>query len=465
GSQILVVEAQSLPAKGPFWSLPVLGGPPRRLGDLVGQDAIWSPDDKWLAYSNGGDLFIAKADGTDPHKIATKAGGSIQRLTWSPDGTHLRFTDEDFSVSISSLWEVAADGSDMHPLLPGWHNAPHECCGRWTADGKFFVFQASGQIWALPQSGSLFHRPAKPIQLTFSPMGLSDPVPSKDGKKLFVVGATTRGELVRFDSKSGQFVPFLGGISAEYVSLSHDGQSLAYVSFPEGTLWRSKSDGSERQQLTYSSQYVLLPRWSPDDKEILFESPTRKPSRIYAVSSQGGSTRELMPNDLHSQGDPNWSPDGKKIVFAGDAADAASAIQIIDLATEQVSTLPGSQGMFSPRWSPDGRRIAAMSSDSRRLMLFDVQTQKWTEIVTGTFGWPNWSKDGTWLFAVSREANGDFVVKIRMRDHKTERVTDIKNFALTGYYGYSLALAPDDSPLLLKDAGTYDVYSLDWQSQ
>ena len=98
-------------------------------------------------------------------------------------------------------------------------------------------------------------------------MPLSSPVHSTDGKKLFVVGRTFRGELTRYDLKSGRFEPYLGGISAEYVAFSKDGQWVAYVSFPEGTLWRSKADGSERLQLTYPPMYALMPRWSPDGKD------------------------------------------------------------------------------------------------------------------------------------------------------------------------------------------------------
>lgn len=50
GSELLVIDAQGVPAKGPLWGVPILGGSPRRLGDLVASDAKWSPDGKWLAY-------------------------------------------------------------------------------------------------------------------------------------------------------------------------------------------------------------------------------------------------------------------------------------------------------------------------------------------------------------------------------------------------------------------------------
>ena len=295
-------------------------------------------------------------------------------------------------------------------------------------------------------------------------MALWSPIPSKDGKKLFVVGATTRGQLMRYDLKSHEFVPFLGGISAEFAAFSEDGQWVPYVSYPDGALWRSKADGSDPLQLTYSSDYAYNPRWSSDGKEILFyETPAGKPSRIYEVSVDGGSPRQLLPDNPDMQQDPNWSPDGSKIVFAGQAHDPASAVHILDLKTGKVSTLPGSQGLFSPRWSFDGRYIPALSGDQKVLSMFDLQTQKWIQLVTGTISWLNWSKDVKYLIVYNGSATTNAVLlKVRLSDHKVEQITDLKTFASTGHYGFSLTVAPDDSPLLLRDAGTHDVYSLDW---
>lgn len=459
GSELLVVDAHGIPPMGPLWSIPILGGSPRRLGDLAGNGGDWSPDGKWLAYSDASNIYLANADGSETHKlVALNNTDVVMYLMWSPDGAYLRFTEANFSTGARTIWQVSANGTNLHRLFPG-------CCGRWTADGKYFVFVLRNQIWAVPRRGSWPRPEPKPIQLTSSPMALSDPVPSKDGKKLFVMGATTRGQLMRYDLKSGRFVSFLGGISAEYVAFSKDGQSVAYVSYPEGTLWRSKADGSDPLQLTYAD-YAFMPRWSPDGKEILFwESPVGKPSRIYEVSADGGTPRQLLPDDPSPQQDPNWSPDGSKIVFAGNSNDSASAVRILDLKTGKVSTLPGSQGMFSPRWSPDGRYIPALSRDSKTLSMFDLQTQKWVQLATAvTIGWLNWSKDGASLLFLGRlETTGETVLKVRLSDRKVEQIVDLKNFVATGRYGSSLAVAPDDSPLLLRDAGTYDVYSLDWQ--
>ncbi len=468
GSEILAVDGQGAPPKGPLWSLPVLGGSPRRLGNLTAETAAWSPDGKKLAYTNLGDLFLANSDGSDSRKL-TSVQGDILNLTWSPDSSHLRFDSSGSAGTATQQLEreISVDGTNLHALLQGEHNLPDACCGKWTADEKYFVFQSSGQIWALPRKGTLFHSEPQPVQLTSSPLSLSSPLPSKDGRKLFVIGQNFRGELTRYDAKSGQLAPFLGGISAEYVAFSKDGQWVTYVSYREGTLWRSKLDGSERMQLTYPPMYPVLPRWSPDGKKIIFfqfSVSADKPARMYEVSPDGGSPQELLPNDHSQQLDPNWSPDGTKIIFAGESNDPSSAIHILDVPTRQVSDLPGSKGLYSPRWSPDGRYVSAFSADSKTLLLFDMQTQKWTELANGSLSWLNWSHDSQYVYVLDFRGK-DAVVRIRISDHQPEQVVDLRNFNTVGRYGGWLALTPDDSPLILHDTGTQDVYSVDWQAQ
>jgi len=407
--------------------------------------------------------LLAKGDGSEPHKLFS-AADLIYDPAWSPDGTTIRFRVGGAFAAQGSLWQVSVDGMNAHPLLLGWHIPPNECCGRWTSDGKYFVFQSKGNIWVRTEKGSLFGKAgSQPVQLTSGPMTFSTPLPSKDGKKLFVVGALAHGELTRYDVKSAAFIPFLSGISADSVSFSKDGQWVAYVSFPEGTLWRSKSDGSQRIQLSYPPLTAVLPSWSPDGRQIVFYAfSSGQKAKMYTVSAEGGSPREMMPENSPAQWDAAWSPDGTKIVFGGTASDPDSTIQILDVRTHQVSTLPDSKDLFSPRWSPDGRYLVAMPSNSRSLMLFDFSSQKWEEISKMSMGFPNWSKNGEYIYFLHEEDQPS-VMRIRIRDRKIERVADLKNFQQTGYWGIWLGMAPDDSPLLLRDTGTQEIYALDWQ--
>jgi eukaryotic-like serine/threonine-protein kinase len=462
GSSLLVSDEPGTAFDGPLWALSVLGGLPRRLADAVGHAGAWSPDGQELVFAKGNDLLLAKSDGTNAHKLVTLAGWPSSPQ-WSPGGNSLRLTIRDPSTNATSLWQVSANGQNPHPLLPDWHDEPSECCGSWVPGSRHFIFSSQGRIWELQEQRHLFQKTTfEPVELTTGPLSLFSPLPSKDGKKLYVVGRTPRGELVRYDAKSGQFLPFLAGISAEHVSFSEDGQWVAFVMFPQGTLWRSKLDGSERLQLTYPPLYVSLPRWSPDGKQIAFFSTTPgKPSKIFLVSPEGGAVQELLPDDQGAEADPSWSPDGTSLAFGGLYRSAVTGVRILDLKTNQVTTVPSSQQLFSPRWSPDGRYITAISSDSQTLLVYDRSKQTWSQLFhERNISFPNWSKDSEYIYFLSWPEN-PALFRIRLSDHSRERIADLKNFRPTGYWDDWMGMDPGDSPLLLRDTGLQDVYALD----
>ncbi len=466
GANLLVADEVGQTAfRGPLWEVPVLGGSPRRLGQAVAQAAAWSPDGQRIIYADGHDLFLAKSDGSDPRKLVT-APDQAYYPVWSPDGTEIRFNGGAVGAvsPTGRLYQVEVDGTNLHPLIPDWRTPPEECCGQWTPDGRYFVFQSRGNIWARAEKGNFLGKAnSQPVQLTSGPMSFSSPLPSKDGKKLFVVGALGRGELSRYDSRTAEFIPFLSGISADSVSFSKDGQWVAYVTFPEGALWRSKSDGSERIQLTYPPLTPVGPKWSPDGQQIAFFAFSGPKPKLYIVSNQGGVPRELLPEDNQEEWDPTWAPDGTRIAFANGSTAANSSILILNVKTSQISMLPDSKGYFSPRWSPDGRYLIGLPFASHSLELFDFATQKWEEISKLSLGFPNWSSNSDYVYFLHAE-NDPSVMRIRIRDRKVERIADLKNFRQTGYFNFWLGLAPDDSPLLLRDIGTKEIYALDWQA-
>jgi len=474
GSSFLIIEGTGFPATGPMWSLPVLGGSPRRLGDATGHVATWSADGERLAYARDRDVFLADGDGSNARKIATMKN-IVSGLAISPNDSDVEVETEEISQSGTSvvagertIWTVSIKESNPRPLIANWSNNTNECCGKWTTDGKYFVFQSGGQIWALRNRKGLFRGKPRPVQLTSSPMQLQSPLPSKDGKRLFVVGMTFRGELTSFDPKVGKPSLFLGGISADWMEASRDGKQVVYVSYPQGDLWKSNLDGTDRVQLTFGPIKPVLPRWSPNGETILFfdfPGGQSHPGRMYMMPAAGGAPRELLPSDPQNEQDPTWSSDGKRIAFGNDANDANAidgpAIRILDVQSGQISLVPGSEKMFSPRWSPDGRYLAAMTTDSTRLMLFDFQTQMWKEIGKGTMSWINWSRDSQYLYLKDLTDSGA-VERIRIADRKVEKMVDLKDFVFTGLGGGSVSVAPDGSALLLRDRGTQDVYALDW---
>jgi eukaryotic-like serine/threonine-protein kinase len=469
GSELLIGQSDTHST----YTLPLPAGLPRRLGGILADDATWSPNAEQIIYASGNGLFLAKRDGSDSRRLVTLAGlASWPR--WSPDGKVLRFTMDDSKTGSQSLWEVASDGTGLHPLLPGWSNPPSECCGNWTPDGSYFVFQSpraasTNSIWAIREKrGFLRSYNPEPIQLTTGPSNMFSPVPSRDGKKLFAIKADPLAQLVRYDGKSQQFLPYLSGISATQLSFSKDRQWVAYMSYPDGMLWRSSVDGAQRLQLTSSSMGGRLPQWSPDGKRIAFcANMPGKPTHIYIVSADGGALEEVSQGSRDEMF-PTWSQDGDSLFFGNFPTDPggvpAIAIYRLNLKTKQLTTLTGSEGKWSPRLSPDGNYIAALSG-AFHLMLFDMNTEKWTELTHTRESHPAWSHDGKYLYFDSTAEGEAAFYRLQIKDHKLERVASLKEVKrlTSGGPASWTGLAPDDSPLALRDISTFEIYALDWQ--
>ncbi len=460
GSNALV---RVYPADRSLWVVPLLGGSARRVGSF---DGAFSSDGASIVYATDKrQVFVVRNDGTEPHKLATIGPGSAAGLPasfqWSPDGKVIRFNREGL------LWEMASDGSGLHPLLSDWHEPGVQCCGSWTPDGHFYVFNLQGrstgsQIWALDERRGLFRRPPSlPVQLTTGPIIWGGPRSSRDGKKIFADGRTPRGELSRIDPKAGGLQPFLGGISAEFVSFSGDGKSVAYVSFPEGVLWRADLDGGNRVQLSQPPVIAVNPRWSPDSKQIVFTDSREKTSAAYLIPAEGGIARNLLPKEAADHNDPNWSPDGTRLLYCAQTLPTKELkLRILDVSTGQVETIPGSSGFFSPRWSPDGRYIAGLDRNASNLQIFDVKTQQWTALTeNGDVQFPSFSRDGRFIYFLHSGLDQG-VFRIPVAGGKPERVADLREWHLIGLVGFSMSLDPMDSPLVLRDVGSDDIYAL-----
>jgi DNA-binding winged helix-turn-helix (wHTH) protein len=148
GSNALIGTGEQGQALSPIWVAPILGGSVQRVGD--GENEAFSPDGLSVIYSTvDGDIILARIDGTEKHKLAHVPSMALPwnvPFTWSPDRKSIRFSTEGL------LWEMSADGSGLHRLLPDWKEPGRQCCGRWTVDGHFYLFALDGpsigsQIW------------------------------------------------------------------------------------------------------------------------------------------------------------------------------------------------------------------------------------------------------------------------------------------------------------------------------
>jgi eukaryotic-like serine/threonine-protein kinase len=468
-TQLLIGEWAGTEEEGPIWVMPLPDGTPWRVGNISAHDCTFSPDGQQVLYANGFGLFVAKLDGTDIKKVVSVSGWPFQPR-FSPEGSRIRFSVSDAKTELTSLWEMNRDGSQLHPLFAKLRGIDQQCCGNWSPDGKYFFFAQNTlhgwtEIWVHPEQR--WGREPKPLQLTTGPLGFFSPVPSTDGKNLFVIGSHPQSELVRYDLKQGRFVPHLSGISVDQVEYSRDGRWVTYVAFPEGTLWRSKSDGSEKLQLTSPPMIATLPTWSPDGRQIAFAAARPgMPWKVFLVSGEGGTLQELLPTDQRSELDPTWSPDGSTLAFGrrpGESGEfGAVAITLLNMKTRQLLPLQGSQGMVGPRWGPDGRYLTAMSTDSHKIMLFDFKSGQWRTLLSGGFAYQNWSMDGKFIYFDTLFEKNRELLRMRIPGGQVEELAPLKDVRVaSGEAGAWNSVTPDGSPMLMQDVGTSEIYALD----
>jgi Tol biopolymer transport system component len=466
-------SVSSQPMEGmPLWLVLVPTGAPRRLGNLVGQSAALSPDGERLAVAQASRILVARRDGSEVRHLALPGaltGTVLNGLQWSPDGRTLRVERTWPDERGPWIWEVPLDGAPARPLWPGQ-------MGGWTGGGRYFVFPRDDDIYAAREGARWPWQRALPERLTLGPLRFEAPGSSLDGRRLFAWGTLERQRLLRYDAGARRFAPYLGGAPASQVDASPDGEWLAWIRVPDGTLWRARADGTERLQLTAPPLVAQHPRWSPDGRRIVFAgSPPHQVSTIEAVPAEGGEPevlagwpKGLLEGPESDLWDPCWLGDGRTVVFSAVMASQPGVFRV-DVDSRQVSRVSGAGDLQFPKCGRQGQILAMVrpreqSASQAEFRVLRPGHAAWENVGPISGGaYASWSRDGESIIGLNEVAQR--IERRSLRTGRVEVLADVRDLRLDWVGGARwMGLGPGDVPLVVEDLSTSDLYALDWEA-
>lgn len=313
---------------------PVTGGTPREFPDAStsAQEARWSPDGKRIAYTSGGQLWIADAAGGNRKQLTSLNDGASGPV-WAPSGDRIAFVSGVYPGCDSDACDVArakaADTMKVKARIAD--NLMYRHWNAWTPETRAHLF-------VVAPDGS----------------GLRDLTPH-----------------ATYDVPPGPF----GG--SEGYSFSPDGREVAFTAKDQGredawstdiNVYTVKLDGGSPVAITAANRGAdQNPVYSPDGRTILYGSqvtPGYESDRVrlMAYDRATSQSRELLPNWDRNSDTYAFSPDGSTIYIGAVDASHTKIYRIVrgragwTMAAPQVLVSAGNNGSLSV--SGDGRTIA-----------------------------------------------------------------------------------------------------------
>lgn len=225
----------------------------------------WSPDGRQLAFhsnrSSDTDIYVMSSSGRDVLRITDS--GRDWRPRWSPNGKRILFIR-----GFDEIYTMNADGSDAQYITNGF--GPE-----WSPDGKQLVFY-------LNQGNSL-------------------------KTDIYIIDADGHHERNLTKSSTHDWGPtwLPDGHSIAYVS-SRDGGSHVYVLDTICALEAATAETCTHL-LEVGGAIHETPHWSPDGRQVAFNSIYQWQSQLYFMNADGANLRRLITARGNDQ-QPVWSP-------------------------------------------------------------------------------------------------------------------------------------------------------------
>jgi Tol biopolymer transport system component len=315
-----------------IYIVPSLGGAERKIRDTHWEERdfdqvfwyfgrlSWSPDGKLLAFSDRTSrneptsIYLLSLDSLSTRRVTSPGLPGDYNPVFSPDGRTLAFNRG--SQGVTSIYTMPVVGGQERRLITGsqfgWGLA-------WTSDGRDIIFGRAGWLAKFGWLWKVSARGGEPQRLQIGQEGTE---PFIRGSRLVYARQVSNLNIWRkqLDSKHSSLPAdrFLSSTAIESgPQYSSDGSSIAFESTRSGSyeIWMCSSDGTNLVQLTHFNNVTGTPRWSPDGRQIAFDSRAPGNADIFVMDSQSGPPRQLT-KETSADVIPSWSRDGRWIYFA-----------------------------------------------------------------------------------------------------------------------------------------------------
>jgi Tol biopolymer transport system component/DNA-binding winged helix-turn-helix (wHTH) protein len=448
-----------------IYIIPASGGAERRVRKTLWEEQelyevfwqlgrlSWSPDGKVLAFSDhashnehASSIFLLSLDSLEVRRLTSPLFSSSDfSPEFSPDGQTLAF-NRSLQVSQSSIYTVPVSGGEEQSLVSGvecnWGLA-------WTPDGRDIVFAKAGPF---ADDGSLWKislRGGESERLRFGEEGVE---PSIRGSRLVYVRQKSYLNISRRNLNSllsarppDRFISSTKTDSGP--QFSPDGTKIAFESSRSGysEVWMCQSDGSGLLQLTHFNFISGTPRWSPDGQQITFDSIAPGNGEIFVMDSRGGLPRRLTTEPSHDAV-PSWSRDGRWIYFASDRTGRWEVWKMPPTGGPALQVTR--HGGFAAFESLDGKFLYyAKGLTLPGLWRIPTKGGEEVELINslGAGYWGNWAVVDNGIYYLDTTAKPG-IAFFNIITHRTTRVFDVENRPVLEQPG--LAVSPDKSTIL-----------------
>ena len=183
-------------------------------------------------------------------------------------------------------------------------------------------------------------------------------------------------------------------------------------------------DGANSRFLTDDNNIVLAPRFSPNNKEIVYTSYKSGSPKVYLMNVDTLDQRVLddQPGMTFA---PRFAPDGSQVVMSL-TEQGNTDIYLINLKSGGKTRLTsGTSIETAPSFSPDGQQIVFESDRGGKQQIYVMPasggTAKRISFGKGSYGTPVWSPRGD-MIAFTKISKGRFHIGVMRLDGSNERL-------------------------------------------